>query len=64
MEDFITQFFQELIPSALAKLGGFFRWLFLRKKYTYKEILKQNWNTRIGLLVIILFFVLIINLSK
>ena len=64
MEEFITSFFQELIPSALAKLGGFFKWIFLRKKYTYKEILEQNWNKRIGLLAIIILFFLTINLGK
>jgi len=64
MEEFIISFFQELIPTALAKLGGFVKWIFLRKKYTYQEILNQDWNARIGLLTIIIFFVLIINLNK
>ena len=50
MEDFITQFFQDLIPSVLQRLGALIRWIFLKNKYTYKEVLNQDWNGRIGVL--------------
>ena len=63
MEDIIATFFQELIPSALARIGAFFRWIFLRKKYNYKEVLKQKWNGRVGLLFITLLIVLLIYLN-
>lgn len=46
------QFFQDLILSILQKLGALIRWFFLKNKYTYKEVLNQNWNGRIGLLFI------------
>lgn len=61
MEDFISQFIQDLIPSAIKRLGAFIRWVFFRNKYSYKEVLEQNWNGRIGVLFIILIVVLIMT---
>lgn len=59
MGNFIAEFLGEFLLSLIPRLGAFFRWIFLRKKYSYKEILEQNWNGRIGLIFIILVIVLI-----
>lgn len=58
MEDIIATFFQDFFPSALARIGAFYRWIFLRKKYNYKEVLEQKWNDELDyyLLHYLLFF--------
>ncbi|WP_299123302.1 hypothetical protein [uncultured Tenacibaculum sp.] len=59
MEDFFSGFLEEILFSSISKLGAFIRWLFLKRKYSYNEVLKQDWNGRIGLLAIILMIYLI-----
>jgi len=60
IEEFITTFFQEIIWNGIVKLGALLRWIFLKNQYSFKEILQQNWNGRIGLLFIASVVVLII----
>jgi len=63
MADFLAQIFQELIIQNLNYVGASIKWIFLRKKYSFKELLDQNWNTRIGALVIVALIALIVYLS-
>lgn len=57
----MVELFEALIETAFGELayglfriiGACFRFLFLRK-YTFKEVLNQNWNGRVGLLVVLL----------
>ena len=64
IEEFLTTFFQEILWGGIIKLGAFVRWIFLKSKYSFKEILQQNWNGRIGLLLLTSVVVLIIWLNK
>lgn len=59
LEDFVVGFFQEIIVAGVKYIGAFFRWILLRKKYTYKQVYNQDWNTRVGLLAIALIVILI-----
>ena len=64
MEDFASDFFRELIRGFIPKIGAFIRWIFLRKKYSYEQVLDQNWNNRIGFLAIsIIVIAIIISLN-
>lgn len=60
MSDIIATIIQDFIIFNLNYLGAAIKWLFLRKKYTYKELLKQDWNTRIGALTFIILISLVI----
>jgi hypothetical protein len=67
-----VSFFEKIIAEALSflifdvlweifrQLGASVRQLFLRKKYTIHELLKQNWNGRVGLFVVGIVVVTII----
>lgn len=61
--NFIAEFLREFLLSLIPRLGAFFRWIFLKKKYSYKEVLEQNWNGRIGLLFIVIVIILMVNLN-
>lgn len=52
IDEFFADFLGEILLGLIPKLGACVRWLFLRKKYTFSEILNQNWNGRIGVLTI------------
>lgn len=64
MGDLITQFFQDLIPSASKRLGTLIKWIFLKNRYTYNEILNQNWNGRIGVLFVTIVMLTIVYFSS
>jgi hypothetical protein len=64
MDDFITTFFQEVTKGYIPKLGASIRWIFLRKRYSFEELLKQNWNNRIGILMIGIIVGVIILIVK
>ena len=50
----------ELIRSFFRRLGALIRWTFKPKK-TYKEVLKEDYNTRVGFITVsILTFGIII----
>ncbi len=53
MGEFIGQLIFDSLLQSVKHIGASIKWIFLRKKFSYKEILKQNWNNRIGLLFII-----------
>ncbi|MDO9261665.1 MAG: hypothetical protein Q7U08_06970 [Flavobacteriaceae bacterium] len=52
METILESIFQDFLWAGVKRLGAFFRWAVLRKKYTYEQILKKDWNGGIGLLFI------------
>jgi hypothetical protein len=52
-EALIETAFGELVYRLFRIIGACFRFLFLRK-YRFKEVLNQNWNGRVGLLVVLL----------
>ena len=54
-EEIIGGLFQEVLFGFIRKIGAAFRWAFLHNKYNYKEVLTQDWNLRIGILVILIF---------
>lgn len=60
MEDFLSDFVAEFIPSMIKNLGAFVRYLYLYKRFSFKEVLKQDWNHRIGLLFLIIVISIII----
>ena len=64
IEEFFIAFLQEVLLLVVIKIGTAVRWFFLRNKYSYKEILEQDWNGRVGLLTIILFAFLIVKLTS
>lgn len=53
-EELIVSIFQDILWGTVLRVGATIRWLFLRTKYSYSQILKQDWNGRIGLLFIFL----------
>ena len=62
IEEFIVTFFQDIVWDGIIRFGAFIRWIFIRKKYSYKEVVQQDWNGRIGLLIIALIVVALILL--
>lgn len=64
IEAFLETLFQEILWGLIKRLGSFIRWLFLRNKYSYDLIYKQDWNGRVGLLTICLIIILILGLFK
>lgn len=64
VEEFIGIFFQEVLLASIRRIGSFVRWLFLRKKYSYNDIYKQDWNGRIGILAIVITALLLIGLKS
>ncbi len=63
MGEFLIEVIFEGIIQSLSYIGASVKWVFLRNKFSYKEILKHNWNYRIGILVMILVFFLIFQLT-
>ena len=64
METFIETFLQELLRGIVKPIGAGIRWIFLRKRFKYSEVLRQNWNNRIGFLAISILvgiIILIVN---
>lgn len=58
IEGLIEGLFQEVIWGTIKRIGSIIRWIFLFRKYSYKDVYKQDWNGRIGLftcLCIIIF---------
>lgn len=52
MKEFAVQF---IIEFLLEYPGAFIRWLFLKKKYSFDEVLSSMWNYVIS--IVILFFI-------
>lgn len=61
LEDIFSQVLIDGVWLTIKQLGAGIRWLFLRKNYSFKEIEKQNWNGRIGLLTIFLIIIALYN---
>ncbi len=57
--DLLAEFFSGLVWVAIKIIGAFIRWIFLRRKYSFDEVYEQDWNGRIGLLVVLLIILLI-----
>ncbi|WP_196887977.1 hypothetical protein [Aureivirga sp. CE67] len=47
----------------IRRTGASIRWLFLKKKYSFKEILEQDWNGRIGFICIAIIVYLFFHFS-
>ena len=62
-EDIIGGFFQEIFAGFIRRIGAAFRWVFLRKKYNFQEVLKQDWNFRIGIMIIMIVVLTMIILK-
>ncbi|HKC66887.1 MAG TPA: hypothetical protein VKG26_01560 [Bacteroidia bacterium] len=45
-------FFEGFLIIALRLIGSLFRYPFLFHKYTYRQVLKQEYNGRVGLIVV------------
>ncbi len=43
----------EVFVMLIRRLGASIRWLFLGRKYTFKELLSQDWNLRSGFFVLL-----------
>ena len=63
VEGFLETFFQEVLWASIKRLGSFVRWVFLKRKYSYNDIYKQDWNGRVGIITICFIVVLIIGLN-
>ena len=50
IEALVEGLFEVLINVVLKYTGAAVRWLFLYRRYSFTAVLKQNWNTRIGIL--------------
>ena len=64
MDEFLNQIFQDFFYYLFRIVGARFRWLFLRRKYSFKEILEQNWNGRIGFMIISIMTLCILYFIK
>ena len=64
IEEFIGTLFTEVLWASIKRFGSFIRWLFLRTKYSYKDIYKQDWNGRIGVFTIAVIVILLIGLNS
>jgi hypothetical protein len=68
---FIAEFFQEIIKEViidgiLQYPGAAIRWLFLRKRKTFKELLNDNFefNVLVSVLVLVLIISLVYQIIK
>ena len=52
----VEAFFESLLPDLVQPffrlIGACVRWIFLRNRYTFSQIRQQEWNGRVGLLVV------------
>ncbi len=64
MLDFIGIFLYDLFIENLNHIGAAIKWTFLRKKYSYKEILKQERNYTIGIGFIVILVILMLYLTN
>jgi hypothetical protein len=62
--ELIAGLIREMIPSFLKNIGASTKWLISRRKKTYHEILEEEWNTRIGILLVFFLVLLIIQILK
>lgn len=62
MSDILGGILAEAIIQSLNHIGAAIKWIFVRNKYSYKELLNQNWNNRIGLLFVVLIFIILYNI--
>lgn len=64
VEGFLETFFQEVIWTSIKRLGSAVRWIFLKGKYSYRDIYKQDWNGRVGITTICIVVILVIFLNS
>jgi len=65
MREAIAEILIEIFVHSFKSIGAAIRWLFLKNKYSYDEILEQGWNHRIGVLfgLTVILMVLYFNFS-
>jgi hypothetical protein len=61
--EFFEQFVREIIPTFLKVIGAGIKWILYLGKISYSNIFKEEWNTRIGLGIIIIVISTIIYSS-
>lgn len=61
--EFLSGIFIETLPELLKYFGASIKWLFYLGKKPFTTILKEEWNRRLGLFVIVLTIVIIVNIS-
>ncbi|WP_047548027.1 hypothetical protein [Psychroserpens sp. Hel_I_66] len=52
--EMLGDFIRDMIPSFLKGIGATIKWIFYGGKKTYSQIFEEEWNTRIGIFVVIL----------
>ena len=65
MREAIAELLIEIFVHSFKSIGAAIRWVFLKNKYTFDEILEQGWNHRIGALfaLFVILMVLYFNFS-
>lgn len=53
LDELLQTLFGEILMGFIRHVGAIVRWLFLGKKYSYREIRKQDWNARVGILMVL-----------
>ena len=64
MEGFFVDVIIEKFLFNFVRVGAFVRWVFLKKKKSYKNVLKENWNGRVGILMFVFIVFLISKYNK
>ncbi|MEM8899261.1 MAG: hypothetical protein AAGC85_14205 [Bacteroidota bacterium] len=56
--EIITESILELIGSGVKRLGAWIRWMITGRSKPYQEILKEDWNRRVGWLAVVILSLL------
>ncbi len=51
----------EILPGIFKLIGASLKWCFYLGKKSYKDILKEEWNTRLGFFLIVIILVIIFD---
>tara|TARA_Y100000815_G_scaffold254591_1_gene260746 strand:+ start:3437 stop:3637 length:201 start_codon:yes stop_codon:yes gene_type:complete len=61
--EFIAGIFQEALPMLLKFFGAIIRWCIFLGNKKFKDVLNEEWNTRVGLFTLIIIIIAIFNLG-
>ena len=62
--EFLASIIQDSMPSILKSIGARIKWVYYLGKKQIKDIHKEEWNTRIGGIFILIVFLLTIWISN